>query len=66
MKCPQCGKESIVLRKQQSGYNTVVRLRLCKHCGFRFRTTEAPSRKDESLTEYLNRIIHEMQGDQGS
>lgn len=67
MKCPKCGSEELkVLETRRGGYNSVVRSRLCKACGFRFRTTETPSRRDESLTEYLNRVIYEMRGDQES
>ena len=66
MRCPQCGSKYIrVLSKKDSGYNTIVRTRRCRTCGFRFRTTEVPSKRDESFAEYLNRMIYEMQGSEG-
>lgn len=63
MKCPKCGGATKVLKKERAGYNTIARIRKCKRCDFVFRTTEAPSRRDESLIAYLNRVANEVQGD---
>lgn len=63
MKCPRCGEDTKVLKTEKAGYNTIVRTRKCTVCDFVFRTTEAPSRKDESLVAYINRIIDEVQRD---
>ena len=32
-------------------------------CDFVFRTTEAPSKRDESLVGYINRVMDEVQRD---
>ena len=63
MKCPKCGLGTRVLKTEKAGYNTIVRTRKCSMCGFVFRTTEAPSKRDESLAAYLNRVANEVQGD---
>lgn len=63
MKCPRCGAATKVLKTERAGYNTIVRTRKCKMCDFVFRTTEAPSKRDESLVAYINRVMDEVQRD---
>lgn len=56
MQCPECGDKTLVYRSRKT-LGTVIRLRRCEECGFRFVTEELEVQDEETLKLYKRKVM---------
>lgn len=61
--CPKCGCADFKTYKTQQGHVSTFRYKVCRHCGHRFVTSQAPEQAIRDVETVVDRVDEDIEGD---